>query len=128
MPGAAVQLPGCHQVAAEDARERVPVREVEVALAGDRYVELHRIDAAAEKPLALTAPQDGAQRVDQRRVQLAHALRMAHVSPLVQVLAVQQRHELRMLEVVSPGEIDQAPERFAGVAVLEVEILLRAAD
>src|SRR5205823_9530165 len=80
-----------HEIAVEDARQRVAVGEIEIALAGNRDVELHRIDARAKEPLTLAAAQDGAQRFHQRRMQLAHSLRVLHVAALVQVFAVEQR-------------------------------------
>src|SRR5437773_2027377 len=117
-----------HEIAVEDARQRVPVGEIEIALTGDRDVELHRVDPRPEEALALAAAQDGAQRLHQRRMQLPYALRALHVAALVQVLAVEQRHELRMLEVIAPGEFDQALQRLARVAMLEVEVALGVAD
>src|SRR5438093_3749861 len=94
-----------HEIAVEDARQRVPVAEIEVALAGDRDVELDRVDALAEKALGLAFAQHRAQGLDQRRMHLAYALRVLDVAPLVQVLAVEQRHELRVLEKILPGEL-----------------------
>src|SRR5437667_1699843 len=117
-----------HEIAIEDARQRVAVGEIEVALAGDRDVELHRVYARAKEPLALAAAQNGAQRLDQRRMQLPHALRALHVASLVQVFAVEEGHELRVLEVVAPGELHQALQRLARIAVLEVELALSVAD
>jgi len=46
---------------------------------------------------------------DHRRVQLARPLRLCEVARAVQVGAVQERQELRVAQVVVPGEFDQAP-------------------
>src|SRR5262245_9964457 len=56
------------QVALENGRQRMPVAQVEVAQAGDRNVQLHRIHAAPELPGARAALQQVAQHGDQRRV------------------------------------------------------------
>ena len=53
---------------------------------------------------------------------------LLEVLRLVEVLAVDQGEEFRMFEVVGPGELDQRPDRFFGVQVLEVEVLLGAAN
>src|SRR5688572_2724464 len=117
-----------HQVALEDARKRIAVAQVEVPLAGNRDVELHRVDPAAEQPLRLAPAQHVAQQRHQVRMHLRHAARAAHVPALVQVLAVQQGHEFRMLEEVVPGEGHQAAHRLARIEVLEPERALGVAD
>src|ERR1700752_1712269 len=73
MPRAPGECARRHKVAVEDARQRIAVAEIEVPLAGDRDVELHRIDALAEHALGLAPAQHIAQQRNQVRVHLVHA-------------------------------------------------------
>src|SRR2546425_10654288 len=128
MPRARRESAPLHQIAAEDPRQRIAVAEVEVAFAGDRDVELPRVAALAEPPAALAAREHAAQRLDQRRVHISYSARARDVAALVQVLAVEQGQELRVLEKIVPGEFDQPLQRRARLQVLELERALRAAD
>ena len=47
---------------------------------------------------------------------------------LVQVLAVDQRDEFRIFEIVSPGEADEALQRGDGVILLDLELGFGLAD
>ena len=46
----------------------------------------------------------------------------------VQVLAVEQRDEFGMIEVVVPGERDQPPDRLDRLDLVEVQLLFGLAD
>src|SRR5438876_11600653 len=50
------------------------------------------------------------------------------MSRLVQVLAVEQRHELGMRDVIVPSELDQAPHAFYRSDVEQRQLLLGLAD
>src|SRR5688572_9132161 len=79
MPRAGSKGARRHQVAVEDARQRIAVAEIKVPFGGDRDIELHWVDAFAEEPLRLAPAQHVAQQRDQVRMHLRHAARAAHV-------------------------------------------------
>src|SRR5690606_6496864 len=113
------------EIAPEDGRERVTVGEIEVPEARDGDVELHRIDAAAKNPLAYPALEQATDGLQKRRMQPLDEGGSLEVPALVPVVAVRQRDELGMGDLVLPGEADQAPQRVLGRPLVELEALLR---
>ena len=119
---------GRHQVPVEDRRQGVVVAQVEVGDAGDRDVELDRIDAGPEQAALGASLQDVRNGGDEGRMQRANAARALQVAGPVQVLAVEQDRERRVLDVVVPGERDEAADRLRRLDLGQVQVLLLAAD
>ena len=117
-----------HQLAAEDGRQRVVVGEIEIGQAGDRDVELHRIDPRLQLAAPFAAREHVGEDLDQGRVHLPDPARALQVAGAVHVLAVEQGEELGMREVVAPGELDQRPDRLQRIARLEMQLALGVAD
>ena len=119
---------GGQQVALEDGGQRVAVAEVEVRQAGDRDVELHRVHAGAKQAGLVTALQHVGQRGHERGVHGTHLGRLLEVARPVQVLVVEQVHELRVGDVVVPCEGDEAPDRLDGLHQGQVQFPLLGTD
>ena len=119
---------GGSQVTAEDGRQRMAVGQVEVAERGDRDVQLHRVDAVAEQAFAAPALQDRIEHLHQRRVHVLDPCGALQVRCAMQVLAVEQRDEFGVLEVVIPREGHQPPDRLDGLHGVEVQRLLGTPD
>src|SRR5439155_22044404 len=119
---------GADVVAVVDDRAGEAIVEVEIADRGDGDVELDRIDPGAELALLDARAQDAGDHGDVGPVHFLDDFRLPEVPRLVQVLAVDEGQELRVGEVIVPGELDQDADRLDRVALVEVEPLLGAAD
>jgi len=64
----------------------------------------------------------------ERRMQAAHLGRFFEMARAVQVGAVQERHELRMFEVILPGEGHQPADRLGRIDLGQAQRLLGFAD
>ena len=116
------------EVAAEDHAQGGTVREIEEAQAGDRNVQLHRIDRDAKVAAYDTARDHGADHLDERRMHRFDLGRSLQVPSPLQVFGVEQRQEFRIADKIVPGEVDQAFDRLGGIKMFEIEATLFDAD
>src|SRR5882724_8956956 len=128
MPAARGELVAGGEVAAENGRERVAVREIEEAERRDADIELNRIDALAERAGRGTALEQRRDHADQRRMQLANASRLLQIAGAVEVLGRKQAEKFRVLDEIAPGELDQLAHAVDRIALDDVEPDLGRAD
>src|ERR1700674_6129795 len=100
------------QVAAEHGRERMDIGQIEITERRDRNIELQRIYPSAKQFLLLSTVQYFVQGIDERRVERPHSARTPQVSRPMQVLAIEQGEEFRVVEKILPGKGDQLADRF----------------
>src|SRR5437899_1852242 len=86
------------------------IGQIEIRECRDGDIELERIDVVAEHSRIASALEHLAQRLDDRGIHLAHIRRFAQMAGAVEILAVEQRQELGMPEVVIPCELHEAAD------------------
>ena len=94
-----------HQVALEHDRAGEAVGEIIIADGGNGDVDLHGVEVLAEQPAPWRpAPAGSCMRPTKGRLISCMRCGVLDVPRLVQVLAVDQRDEFRIVEIISPGE------------------------
>src|ERR1700733_4498539 len=91
-----------HKVDVEDQTAGVAIGQVVVTDRRHRNVQLSGVDAAAEYARFDATVEYALQHRDEIVMQFPESFGLLQMSCLVQVLAVHERHELRVLQVVVP--------------------------
>src|SRR5262245_49178727 len=114
--------PRVEKILAEDRRQGVDIGKVEIPQTGNGDVELYGIHTVAEHALVHAAPQQCSDHRDERRVHLPHTCGALQVTGTVQVLAVEQPDEMRVVDIVVERELDQPTHARYGIQFLKMQI------
>src|SRR5262245_58490517 len=120
--------PHVEKVLAEDRRQGVDIGEVEISQTGDGDVELYGIHTVAEHALVHAAPQQCSDHRDKRRMHLPHTCGALQVTGVVQVLAVEQPDEMRVINIIVERELDKPTHACYGIQLLKMQICLLPSD